>query len=102
MAGFRPNRDRLEKTYHKCTVCSSTSYLALLQMIETSSGEIVLYTRWGRTGTSGTCKKETCDDADEGMAKLAKVFQSKTGSTWDQRNTYQHMCALGFPLVPGI
>ena len=75
--------------------------MTLLQMIETSTGEIVLYTRWGRTGTSGTCKKETCDDADEGLAKFAKVFQSKTGSTWDQRDAYQSMYALGFPLALG-
>ena len=65
-----------------------------VQLVECTSGEFVVYTRWGRTGTSGCCKKEDFDDAEAACVSFAKTFQSKAGVPWtdETREAYVPKC----------
>ena len=49
-----------------------------------------LYTRYGRTGKGGMCEMVTYQHADhpqqEAIGSFSKLFKSKTGLTWTQRN----------------
>ena len=53
----------------------------------------MVFTRWGRTGTSGSCKLETFQDVDKAVAQFAKMFLAKTGFDWDEHENYVAQCA---------
>lgn len=45
--------------------------------------QFVFFTRWGRTGTSGSCKVEgPFDDLEEALGLFEAKFKDKTGNLW--------------------
>lgn len=60
----------------------------ILQLVETRGGDYVVFTRWGRTGTSGACKMETFQDVDKAVAQFGKMFLAKTGWDWEDQDDY--------------
>lgn len=63
----------------------------VLQMVHldapTDGGSFVVYTRWGRTGTSGQALTETFESEEDARKKFMDTFEKKTGTTWDLRLT---------------
>ncbi|CAN0358305.1 unnamed protein product, partial [Ascophyllum nodosum] len=46
--------------------------------------QFYFFTRWGRTGTSGSCKLEgPFDELGKGSALFSAKFKEKTGNDWD-------------------
>ena len=64
----------------------------ILQLIEriptqgSGSGSYVVYTRWGRTGTSGQALEQDFDEYGEALDGFEDKFKQKTGLTWKNRN----------------
>jgi len=60
----------------------------VLQLIEHVDGSYVVYTRWGRTGTSGQALVQPFDEEDEDAAVkgFLKKFKEKTGRQWEDRS----------------
>ena len=54
--------------------------------IQGSGFSYVVYTRWGRTGTSGQALEQDFDEYDEALIVFEKKFKQKTGLTWKNRN----------------
>ncbi|KNC84415.1 hypothetical protein SARC_03377 [Sphaeroforma arctica JP610] len=68
---------------------SNTDKYFVLQLIElddgTDDGDIVIYTRWGRTGTAGSALVESFTDFEEAIKSYDAKFKSKTGLSWADR-----------------
>lgn len=58
----------------------------ILQWIETTKGEQVVYSRWGRTGTKGQGQKDIVSSAEEAQAAFEKKFKQKCGLKWEERD----------------
>lgn len=56
----------------------------VLQAIEDtkSKGKCYAYSRWGRTGTAGSCKLEGPHDDAKAKSAVEKLFKAKTGFAW--------------------
>jgi len=50
---------------------------------QSSGDRYRVFTRWGRTGTSGQCQMVGAEDEDAALDIFAKIFESKTGLQWD-------------------
>ena len=59
----------------------------ILQLIEMQNGDgFAVYTRWGRTGTSGQALQQDFDELDSALQAFNDKFKQKTGWTWEERN----------------
>jgi predicted DNA-binding WGR domain protein len=62
----------------------------VLQLIERTTSKtkpFTVYTRWGRTGNVGTAAEVSYDTLDDALESFEKIFKSKTGIMWDNRDT---------------
>ncbi|KAL7579499.1 hypothetical protein ACA910_007876 [Epithemia clementina (nom. ined.)] len=58
----------------------------ILQLIETTKRNVYcVYTRWGRTGTTGQALNEEFPDYNAAEDTFRKNFQEKTGLNWENR-----------------
>jgi len=58
----------------------------ILQLIERAEGSHVVYTRWGRTGTSGQGLEQDFDEHDDAVQCFENIFEKKTGLEWEDRS----------------
>ena len=59
----------------------------ILQLIEMQNGNgFAVYTRWGRTGTSGQALQQDFDELDSALQAFNDKFKQKTGWAWEERN----------------
>ena len=81
------------------------------QLINNTDGDLAVFTRYGRTGTAGSCVLKTyrADQSSRALQLFADTFLEKTGTKWDARDTYQQLCALrslamsiSFPTPPSV
>lgn len=59
-----------------------------MQAVEQRNGSIAVFTRWGRTGTAGSCATEKFDDVAKAINAFGKKFEQKTGVSWEDIDTY--------------
>ena len=57
----------------------------ILQLVETDQDNFMVYSRWGRTGTTGQALHQDFDDFTSAEACFVKKFREKTGLEWDER-----------------
>jgi poly [ADP-ribose] polymerase len=57
----------------------------ILQLIQKTSVQWLVYTRWGRTGTSGQALEQEFDSLVSAVACFETKFKEKTGLDWDDR-----------------
>ncbi|KAL9986739.1 hypothetical protein ACROYT_G000926 [Oculina patagonica] len=48
----------------------------------------VLFNRWGRVGDSGQHQRTPHNDPDTATAEFKKIFKSKTGNEWDNKDNF--------------
>lgn len=60
----------------------------ILQLIECADGTFVVYTRWGRTGTSGQALEQRfrSEEKDGAVSCFEKKFEEKSGLYWGNRS----------------
>ena len=54
-------------------------------------GVIVLFTNWGRNGTDGQYQHTPYSTEQEGKLEFAKLFRSKSGNKWEDRENFQRV-----------
>lgn len=52
-------------------------------------GVVVLFTNWGRNGTDGQYQHTPFGSVEEGKSEFAKIFRSKSGNKWEDRDNFQ-------------
>jgi len=57
----------------------------ILQLIDRTEDSYVVYTRWGRTGTSGQALEEDFDELSKAVECFKGKFKEKTGLVWEKR-----------------
>ena len=59
----------------------------IIQLIDDTkdNDRFVVYTRWGRTGTSGQALEQSFEDSDDAAKCFRDKFKSKTGLDWTDR-----------------
>jgi predicted DNA-binding WGR domain protein len=58
----------------------------ILQLIHGVRNSYYVYSRWGRTGTSGQGIVQKCNDYDDAVETFENKFREKTGLEWENRN----------------
>jgi len=58
----------------------------ILQLIESIQGSQIVYTRWGRTGTSGQALEQSFDEYDDAVKCFEDKFAEKSGLGWTNRS----------------
>lgn len=57
------------------------------QIIHHKAKELwVLFNRWGRVGDSGQHQRTPYNDPSKATAEFKKIFKSKTGNEWDNKD----------------
>eukprot|EP00892_Ulva_mutabilis_P000375 jgi/Ulvmu1/10338/UM061_0021.1 len=59
----------------------------ILQLVD-CGGEYAVFTRWGRTGTAGSCKTDKFAELNAALSEFATKFDQKTGASWADREHY--------------
>uniref|UniRef100_A0A7R9WK21 NAD(+) ADP-ribosyltransferase n=1 Tax=Pseudictyota dubia TaxID=2749911 RepID=A0A7R9WK21_9STRA len=57
----------------------------VLQLIKRAEGGYAVFTRWGRTGTSGQGLGKSYDTRDDAVRCFKEKFQEKVGLVWEDR-----------------
>lgn len=68
-----------------CDPAKNTDKFYVLQLIERTDGTYVVYSRWGRTGSVGQALEKDFDDLEGALKEFNKLFEDKTGLTWENR-----------------
>jgi len=55
---------------------------------ETNRDLYIVYTRWGRIGDTGMFQKTPFGTKEEAEIEFCKIFKSKTGNEWSNRNSF--------------
>ena len=61
---------------------------ANVQAVEQANKALAVFTRWGRTGTAGSCATEQFADVEAAVEAFGKKFEQKTGVAWEAIHSY--------------
>lgn len=58
-------------------------------ILDKNSGVFILFTRWGRIGTTGQMQHTPFPTKEAAVKEFSKIFSQKSGNEWTNRHQFK-------------